>query len=119
MPYNETLSNRIREILATTGHKVEEKHMFGGICYMVNDKMCLGVVKDELMARIGPDAYEAALEKNGCRTMDMNGRPMKGFVFVDETGTANDAELRYSVKLALAYNPKAKVSKKKNPARGR
>ena len=69
MAFNETLSNRIREELADVP-RFEEKLMFGGVCFMVNEKMCIGVVEDEMMCRIGPDAYEEALEKNGVREMD-------------------------------------------------
>lgn len=50
MAFNENLSNRIREALVNEAH-VEEKHMFGGVCYMVNGKMCVGVVRNEMMCR--------------------------------------------------------------------
>jgi TfoX/Sxy family transcriptional regulator of competence genes len=63
MAYNEILSNRIREALENVPG-VEEKHMFGGVCYMVDGKMCVGVVKDEMMCRIGEDAQSAALERS-------------------------------------------------------
>ena len=69
MAFNETLSNRIREELVDVP-RFEEKLMIGGVCFMVNEKMCIGVVEDEMMCRIGPDAYEEALEKNGVREMD-------------------------------------------------
>lgn len=62
MSYNEKLADRIRVRLAEVP-KVEEKFMFGGVCFMVKGKMCIGIVKDEMMCRIGPDAYETALEK--------------------------------------------------------
>ena len=68
MAYNEKLSDRIRGAMAGL-KKVEEKYMFGGVCYMLNKKMCVGVVKDEMMCRINPDVYEQALEKKGCREM--------------------------------------------------
>ncbi len=57
MAYNEKLADRIRERIADIPN-VEEKFMFGGVCYMLNDKMCVGVVKDEMMCRIDPDLYE-------------------------------------------------------------
>lgn len=112
MAYNETLSNRIREALEDIPN-VEEKTMFGGICYMVNDKMCIGVVRDEMMCRIGEDHYEEALERNGCREMDFAGRPMKGYVYVSGEGMRTDADFQYWVNLCLEHNPKAKSSKKK------
>jgi TfoX/Sxy family transcriptional regulator of competence genes len=112
MPYNEQLSDRVREALGNTKN-VEEKAMFGGLCFMVNDKMCIGIVKDEIMCRIDPDKYEAVLEMPGCRPMDFNGRIMKGFVFVDEHGMKKKNDFQYWVDLCLEYNPKARSSKKK------
>jgi TfoX/Sxy family transcriptional regulator of competence genes len=91
----------------------EAKYMMGGICYMVNDKMCAGVVKNELMARIDPDITEESLKKKGCRLMDFTHKTMKGFVFVGPEGTDMDADLEYWIKLALEFNPKAKSSRKK------
>ena len=70
MAYNEKLADRIREALVNVP-KVEEKLMFGGVCFMVNGKMCTGVVKDEMMCRIDPAMDEIVLEKNGCRRMDL------------------------------------------------
>ena len=68
MVYSEKLANRVRTIL-TDHPKVEEKKMMGGLTFMVNNKMCVGILKDDLMARIDPAIYETALEKNGCREM--------------------------------------------------
>jgi TfoX/Sxy family transcriptional regulator of competence genes len=112
MAYNEKISDRIRETLVDVP-LVEEKHMFGGICYMVDGKMCIGVVKDEMMCRIGPSVYEEALEKPGCREMDFAGKPMEGYVYVSEDGKKTKAQLDYWVDLCLQYNPKAKAAKKK------
>lgn len=113
MAYDEFLADRIRRQLKDKGVFSEEKKMMGGLCFMVNDKMCLGVVNQMLMARVGPDNYLSALKRNGCREMDFTGRPMKGFVFVDPEGVDSDADLEYFVKLSLQYNPLAKSSKKK------
>jgi TfoX/Sxy family transcriptional regulator of competence genes len=79
MAFNEKLVNRICESLIDLP-RIEEKHMFGGVCFMVNGKMCMGVVKDEMMCRIDPAMDEIVLEKRGCRPMDFTGRPMKGYV---------------------------------------
>ena len=87
--------------------------MMGGLCYMVDDKMCIGVVKNNLMARIDPDIYEVALTKTGCKEMDFTGRSMKGFVFVEPRGIDLDEDLDYWVELCLDFNPLAKSSKKK------
>lgn len=113
MAYNEKLSNRIREALVALP-KVEEKYMFGGVCYMLNGKMCMGVVKDEMMCRIDPDKYEEALDKKGCREMVFTGKPMKGYVFVAEEGMKSKKEFDYWVELCLEFNKKAKAAKKKS-----
>lgn len=111
MAFNEKLNDRIREALSNLPH-VEEKHMFGGTCYMVNGKMCVGVVKDEMMCRIGPKVYEDALEKNGCREMIFTGKPMKGYVFVAEEGMKSKKDFDYWINLCLEFNKDAKASKK-------
>lgn len=112
MAYNESISNRIREALAEVPD-VEEKRMFGGICYMVDGKMCIGVAQDEMMCRVGEDNYEEALERNGCRQMVFTGRPMKGYVFVSEEGMKPKKDFDYWIRLCLEFNPKAKASMKK------
>jgi TfoX/Sxy family transcriptional regulator of competence genes len=93
---------------------VEEKFMFGGVCYMVNGKMCVGVVKDEMMCRIDPEIYEATLERKGCREMIFTGKPMKGYVFVSEEGMKNKKDFEYWIGLCLEFNKKAKASKKRS-----
>ena len=80
---------------------------------MVDDKMCVGIVKDELMARIDPEIYDQALSKNGCKEMNFTGRSMKGFVFVEPKGIDLDNDLAYWIHQSLEFNPKAKSSKKK------
>ena len=112
MAYDEKLVDRIRELLVSAPD-VEEKHMFGGVSFMVKGKMCVGVVKDDLMCRIDPAVEEEALEKTGCRPMDFTGRPMKGYVYVDETGMKSKKQLEYWLNLSLDFNSKAKASKKK------
>lgn len=113
MAYNEFLADRIRHFLSDKKVMVEEKKMMGGLCFMVNDKMCAGVVGEKLMARIDPDLFQLALNRTGCHEMDFTGRPMKGFVFVDPEGTDMDEDLEYWIQLCLDFNPKAKSSKKK------
>ncbi|OJJ20355.1 RNA methyltransferase [marine bacterium AO1-C] len=113
MAYNELLGDRIRQILQQKQVAFEEKKMFGGLCFMVDQKMCVGIVKEDLMARIGPDAFEEALKKKGVRDMDFAGRPMKGYVFVEPEAMDMDTQLEYWVQLCLDFNPLAKASKKK------
>lgn len=112
MAFDEKLVNRIRESLVDI-EKVEEKNMFGGVCFMVDGKMCIGVVKDEMMCRIDPKKDEIALEKTGCRRMDFTGKPMKGYVFISEEGMKTKKSFEYWVDLCLEFNSKAKASKKK------
>lgn len=113
MAYDELLADRLRNILKDKKVPNAEKKMMGGLCFMVDDKMCVGIVKDTLMARIDPDVYEEALTKKGSKQMDFTGRPMKGFVFVEPEGIDMEDDLEYWVQLCLDYNPKAKSSKKK------
>ncbi|MBI4945922.1 MAG: TfoX/Sxy family protein [Bacteroidetes bacterium] len=112
MAYNEKLANRIREALQDLP-KIEEKEMMGGLTFMVNDKMCVGIIKDEMMCRIHPDSHETAVEQTGCRTMDFTKRPMKGYVMVDDTGMRTKKEFDYWIILALEFNKQAKSSKKR------
>lgn len=113
MAYSEKLANMTRELIAATHKNVKEKAMFGGLCFMVNDKMCVGVEKDRLMVRLDPAKYDEVIEKDGCKPMDFTGRVMKGFVFVDADVLATKKKLDYWVQLALEYNKIAKASKKK------
>ena len=112
MPYDEKLAGRVRELLSSKRNVVEKK-MMGGLTFMVNNKMCVGILKDDLMARIDPEVYESALEIKGCREMDFTGRPMKGFVFISPEGTKSKKELDYWINLALDFNKRAKASRKK------
>ena len=84
---------------------------------MVNDKMCVGVIKDDMMARINPDIFEEALEKQGCRPMDFTGKPMKGWVFISPDGLEKVKDMEYWIKLALEFNKISKPSKKKKPGK--
>ena len=113
MAYNEKLADRTREIIAETHKKVEEKKMFGGLCFMVNDKMCVGVEKERLMVRLDPALFDEVINKEGCKPMDFTGKVMKGFVFVDETALKTKKQLDYWVQLALAFNKFAKPGKSK------
>ena len=112
MAYNEKLADRVRNILLDRGH-VDERKMFGGLAFMVNDKMCVGILQEKLMARIDPEIYTTALQKKGCKEMDFTGRPMRGFVFVEPNGTTTKKDLQFWIELALAFNKKAKQSKQK------
>ena len=111
MAYNEKLADRIRERLAGL-RNVEEKKMMGGLTFMYNGKMCIGIIKDDLMCRIDPSLHEQAIAKKGCRTMDFTNRPMIGYILIDESGMKSKADFEYWIGLALDFNKKAKASKK-------
>jgi TfoX/Sxy family transcriptional regulator of competence genes len=112
MAYNKKLTDRIRERLVNLPI-IEEKEMMGGLTFMINDKMCVGIIKDEMMCRIDPEFHETAIEITGCRTMDFTRRPMKGYVMIDDTGMRTKEEFEYWINLALEFNNNAKLSKKK------
>lgn len=112
MAYNEKLADMTRELISLQQKKIVEKAMFGGLCFMVNDKMCVGVEKDRLMVRLDPAKYDEVMEKEGCKPMDFTGKVMKGFVFVDAAVLTTKKKLQYWIDLALAYNKIAKASKK-------
>ncbi len=112
MAYSEDLAEKIRHHLMNIPN-IQEKEMFGGIAFMNNGKMSVGVIKDDLMVRLDPEIYLEVLEKNGCREMDFTGRPMKGWVLVEESGYARSKDFDYWIQLALDYNLKAKKSVKK------
>jgi len=108
MPFNEKLADRTMELIALTHKNIEEKKMFGGLCFMVNHKMCVGVEQERLMVRIGPEKYDEAMEKEGCTPMDFTGKVIKGYVFVAIDALNTKRKLEYWIGLALEYNKKAR-----------
>ena len=113
MAYNEFLADRISQFFRERSVSFEARKMMGGLCFMVDDKMCVGLNRDEIMARIDPEIYEESLTKPGCKEMNFTGRPMKGFVFLTDDATDLDNDLNQWLQLALDFNPKAKASKKR------
>ena len=112
MAYNEKLTARIREALAHVP-KVEEKRMFRGVTFMVNDKMCITAGDTRIMCRIDPSVHEEVLKRKGSETVKMKGREYKGYVYVSEEGIKTKKDLDYWIGLALEFNKLAKSSKKK------
>lgn len=78
MSYKEKLADRVREIISVTHKITEEKKMFGGLCFMVNGKMGVGVEKERFVVRPYNERYDEVMEKDGCRPMDFTGGIMKG-----------------------------------------
>jgi TfoX/Sxy family transcriptional regulator of competence genes len=102
MPYNEVLAARIRKALEAEPGIVEKK-MFGGIGFMLHGNLACGVHKQALMVRVGPDQHAAALARRGASPFDMTGKPMAGWVLVDEQGCSSDKDLNDWIKLGLAF----------------
>lgn len=112
MAYDERVANRIRQALADQP-LLEEKTLFHGLAFMVDDKMCISVRDQTLLCRIGPDEYEAALDMNGVEPMIMNGRSAIGYVFVSPQAYASQDAFNWWVSKCLDFNKFAKSSKKK------
>lgn len=110
MAYDIKLADRVREALADITN-LEEKKMFRGVTFMVNDKMCISVSGDELMLRLDPEMTELLVEEHGTRPMIHGGKNMKGFIYISEERFRNKKDFDHWIKLALDYNPKAKSSK--------
>jgi len=102
MPYDDGLAHRVRGALEPRA-ETTEREMFGGLGFMVDGNMCCGAIEDSLVARVGPDAYDDALEEPHARPFDFTGREMRGWVFVDPPGLAADDDLEAWVERSLAF----------------
>lgn len=102
MAYDEHLASRIRKALGKTPG-ITEKEMFGGIAFLRHGLMFVGVSHASLMARVGKALYEESLAREHVRVMDFTGRPMAGYVFVDEPGCATDEALRFWLERCLDF----------------
>ena len=102
MPYDERLAERVSQMLSAHSG-VTARKMFGGLAFMLNGNMSVGIHQGRLMVRIGAEGYEDALERPHCKPMDITGRPMKGWVMVDSEGVADDAELDAWVQLGVEF----------------
>ena|SRR5687767_7753940 len=111
MAYNEKTAERVRMALAGAP-KLVEKKMFGGIAFMVNGKMCVGVDKDDLMIRCEPDMNDELLARNGVRQFDLTGKPMKGWLLVSPDATKGES-FEWWIQFALQTNKKVAKSGKK------
>ena len=103
MAYDEGLAQRLAELLEKR-RGVTEKKMFGGLCFMLRGHMCVGIVKQALMVRVGPERHADALKQPHARAMDFTGRPMQGYVFVEPAGLETDRGLEAWVNRALEFN---------------
>ncbi|MFI5135295.1 MAG: TfoX/Sxy family protein [Chitinophagales bacterium] len=112
MAYNEKMTLRIREALGGIPN-VEEKKMFRGVVFMVNDKMCITAGDNEMMCRIDPALHDGAVKKKGVRGVVMGGRNYKGYIRVHEDAMKSKKDFDYWISLALDFNMVAKASPKK------
>jgi len=102
MAYNEELAERIRKQLSNRTD-VAERKMFGGLAFMVRGHMCCGVVGDQLMVRVGPESYEAALKEKHAGEMDFTGKPMRGMIYVAAPGLASTKQLGRWIERGLQF----------------
>jgi len=103
MPYDEKLEGRVRAVLEADGVDYVLKYMFGGVAFMLRGHMAVGIVKDDLMVRVGSDAHEAALAEPHARPMDFAGKPMRTMVYVSPAGTGQNAGLARWVRAGVAH----------------
>ena len=113
MAYSEYLADRVRTSLKENRVAFGEKKMFGGLCFFVDEKMCTGVFKEDLMVRIDPVNEAQYLTDENCRMMDEDTHSMKGFLMINPDGIDMDEDLDIWIKRCLEFNPRAKASKKK------
>lgn len=92
MAFDPGLSQRVREVLGERPGLTERK-MFGGLAFLLDGKMFVGIVGGALMAWVGPERHQDALAQPNVREMDFTGRPMKGYVYIDPPGLAEDRDL--------------------------
>ncbi len=102
MPYSEALAERIRHQLARR-QNVDERKMFGGIGFLLNGNMCVGVWKDSLVVRVGPEQYEKALRESFVGEFDITGRAMTGWVLVASEGVEDDDDLGEWIETAVKF----------------
>src|SRR6516164_3129520 len=102
MAFSAALAERIREALARK-RGVEEKKMFGGVGFLLDGNMLVGVWKDSLIVRLGPDNYADALLEPHVREFDITGRAMKGWVLVEPEAVEDDDQLKGWIERALQF----------------
>lgn len=102
MAYDEGVAARIRQALMGKDDLTERK-MFGGLAFLLNGNMLVGVMGDRLLVRTGPDGQKDAMKRPHVGPMTFTGKPMRGFVVVEPPGFANGQDLRGWISLALGY----------------
>ncbi|MFM6983140.1 MAG: TfoX/Sxy family protein [Chitinophagaceae bacterium] len=113
MAYNQQIADRVERLLYDLEIAFEPKKMFGGIAFMINDKMCVAVVKDELMLRVMDEFYEETVKLPFARPMDFTGKRMFGFLYVEEGGFEKDQDLKTWVERGVDFGLRGIVKTKK------
>jgi TfoX/Sxy family transcriptional regulator of competence genes len=113
MSYNTDLEDRIDHYLRWKKVPYLAKKMMGWLCYMVDEKMCIGIIGDKLMCRIDPDIYEECLTHEWCHEMDFTGKVLRWYVIIEPWVIERDEELAFWIDLCIEYNPRAKSSRKR------
>ncbi len=108
----ERLLGRIRKALVAV-RRVEEKTMFGGVAFLVNEKLCVSVGHGRMMCRVDPELHDSLLQRRGTRTVTMKNRKYRGYIYVDEEVLHSGAELRFWLERSLDFNRRAKSSRPK------
>lgn len=103
MAYDELLAKKVKKTLDKGGVSFVERKMFGGIAFMLNGNMCCGIIKDELVLRVGPEIAKEMLSLENIRVMDFTGRPMRGFVVVEQDLVQNKPELWELLEPAVSF----------------
>ena len=102
MAYDQQLANRVRRAVGPRPN-VTEKKMFGGLTFLLEGRMFCGIVKDDLMVRVGPERYEAALGEAHVRPMDFTGRPMDGYIYLGPGGSRTEKAVEKWVERGAAF----------------
>lgn len=111
MPYSEKLEKRITAILKSKRNMVVKK-MFGGVCFMLKDKMIAGIVEDKLMIRCRKDDYDTLLKKPNASVMNFTGKPMKGFLYIEPAGIRTEMQLMRWIEVGIDFLNASEAKKK-------
>ena len=109
MAYSDYQAERVRNRLSKS-NVTEEKKMMGGLIFMVNDKMCIGLDmdketgQDRLMVRVGKAKHDQLIFEKGSREMDFTGKVMRGFLFIEPEGFDAEVDLDFWIEKALYFN---------------
>jgi len=112
MTRGETLVDRVRAALKDVP-RVEERRMFGGTAFLVRGKFCVSAREERILCRIDPATHDAAIQRKGCSTLVMKGRPYRGYVRVDADAVRTARGLESWIAMALRYNERAKASSRR------